>query len=80
MKFIFLSALLFICLVDLEVASGQLEVVVKQEDYNRQALERVCCLITQSRCTTNCAGQSCTATCAGNLYGTPTNVIMQQTS
>lgn len=65
MKLITISALLLVCIANLEVANGQLEVVVKQEDYNRGALNRFCCFIAQSQCTTQCAGQDCAATCTG---------------
>eukprot|EP00088_Acartia_fossae_P047855 TRINITY_DN51_c0_g1_i14.p2 TRINITY_DN51_c0_g1~~TRINITY_DN51_c0_g1_i14.p2 ORF type:complete len:101 (-),score=28.48 TRINITY_DN51_c0_g1_i14:111-413(-) len=65
MKLIASFAVLLVCICYLEVGNAQLEVTVKQEDYNRGALNRFCCFIAQSMCTSQCAGQSCTATCTG---------------
>eukprot|EP00088_Acartia_fossae_P047859 TRINITY_DN51_c0_g2_i1.p2 TRINITY_DN51_c0_g2~~TRINITY_DN51_c0_g2_i1.p2 ORF type:complete len:124 (-),score=45.27 TRINITY_DN51_c0_g2_i1:85-432(-) len=65
MKIVASFAVLLVAVCYLETASAQLEVTVKQEDYNRGALNRFCCFIAQSMCTSQCAGQDCAATCTG---------------
>ena len=38
-------------------AESELQVTVTKADFNRATMDRFCCLIAQSQCTTQCAGQ-----------------------
>merc|ERR1712035_153314 len=51
--------------VALSSAESELLVTVTKADFNRATMDRFCCLIAQSQCTTQCAGQDCAATCTG---------------
>merc|ERR1711872_172537 len=64
MKTFLVCAVIF-CLSSLDMAAGQLEVTVTKSDFNRAVQDRFCCLIAQSQCTSQCAGQSCDAQCVG---------------
>ena len=41
----------------LSFAESELQVTVTKADFNRATMDRFCCLIAQSQCTTQCAGQ-----------------------
>merc|ERR1712137_1040272 len=67
----FIVALPALSCVALSSAESELQVTVTKADFNRATMDRFCCLIAQSQCTTQCAGQDCAATCTGRcgLFG-----------
>merc|ERR1712083_1016848 len=50
----FIVALLALSCVALSSAESELQVTVTKADFNRATMDRFCCLIAQSRCTTQC--------------------------